>query len=171
MAKKTPKDDLIESCGSAKQIGDREKIAIGRTTWFQGKPAPAEKGMIALDTAQGFRILMREEDVKSVESADDGYFVEVVDGAETIVRFEQVVKADRNSCHCHEGTAADAPGTSARFAGFVGDRVLSCSPVVRYKVIFVIDSRGVGRFIFIPYLEEECKLTDKYGQSVVVPPR
>ena len=153
--KTTLVDELVQSCRSAKAVTDGEKIATGRTVWFEGSAAPAEAGTIALDTSEGARIIIRREDVRSVESGDKGYLVEVDEGAETIVRFERVVKAQKQSCACHDDQSPQPPeGTAARLSD--GGYFWYCYTEIRYICSYVTDSRGVGRVICIPFPKRKC---------------
>lgn len=162
MAKDNAKQELVKACKLPSTASDREKIAAGSKIWFEGRPAAAEAGMIALDTAAGSRIIVREEDVGAVERSGDGYLVEVAEGADLLVRVEKVVKAEVPSCHCNEGPPDQA---SQRTSGVpFTSRV--CVPIVRYVCRFVTDSRGVARVICIPFIMQECHWIDLHMPSL-----
>lgn len=160
MAKNSSKEELVKACKAATPAGDGEKIAAGRTMWFEGRPAAAEAGMVALDTAGGSRIIVRERDVGAVERSGDQYLVEVAEGADLLVRVEKVVKAEM-PCGCNEGGSNPA---SQRTSG-MPISMRFCVPVVRYVCRFVTDSRGVGRVICIPFIMQDCHWIDMNAPS------
>jgi hypothetical protein len=157
MPKNSLKDELVQACKAAPPAGDGEKIAAGRTMWFEGKAAPAEAGTLALDTPAGTRIIVREKDARTVETSDRGYLIEVAEGTDMLVRVEKVVKAEATSCGCDEGQLSQERMNPTSIW------IKACTTEVRYVCRFVTDARGVGRVICIPYVTQECNYYQTYA--------
>ncbi len=93
--------DLKEACSEQQRKPASELIREGSTSWFAGRPTNAPRDTVALAQKGPFRVIIREEDVKSVEKHEDLYLVEVSADANILIGLEKVIKANLSGCGCH----------------------------------------------------------------------
>jgi hypothetical protein len=93
-------DELKRACKAAVKRSDSQRIDQGESTWFFGRPAPADAGFIAISQDEYIRTIIREEDVQEVSKEGDIYFVKVSTDANVLVRYESVTKAKPVECGC-----------------------------------------------------------------------
>ena len=96
--------ELKEACQRAPAVPDDEVIARGDSTWFRGLPARAGKGTVALGLGRDARVVIGEQDVRTVTKDGDHYSVEVGSDANVLLRIEKPLKATvQPDCGCDEG--------------------------------------------------------------------
>lgn len=103
--------ELLAAVRKTTPLTHHQTINRGSTIWFQGMPAFAEPGTVALETAFNRYVVMDEKDVLAVEKQESAFLVEVNEDTNVMVRSESVVKArqDRTPPEKEPGT----PGTIA----------------------------------------------------------
>ena len=93
--------DLKAACSGQQPKSASDLIRAGSTSWFAGRPTSAPPGTIALSQNGPFKVIVREEDVKSVEKHEGLYLVEVSADANILIGLEKVIKAKLSGCGCH----------------------------------------------------------------------
>lgn len=110
MANESTLAELVAASGQMTEA-QRDLIKNGRTVWYRGKAAPAEAGLVAVDTESGGRIIIDEKDVRRVEKDGVAFLVEVTADANVLVRFESVVRADQNAGKCSTDESNRSPSS------------------------------------------------------------
>lgn len=92
--------ELKAACSGQQPKSASELIREGSTSWLSGRPTNAPPGTIALSQNGPFRVIIREEDVKSVEKHEGLYLVEISADANILIGLEKVTKARLGGCGC-----------------------------------------------------------------------
>ena len=113
-------DELKTACAAIKR-SDPERISAGDSTWFAGRPAPADKGFIAIAQDEDIHTVIRVEDVQEVRKEQDIYLVKVSADANVLVRYERVTKAKPEDCGCGDEDKGEAASSGAAARMFADD--------------------------------------------------
>jgi hypothetical protein len=111
-------ETLQAACaGEREEIGQR--LAIGPTRWFAGKPAPSAPGTVALALGD-LTLVFAEKDLLQVRKQDELFFVKVASDANFLLRLEAVFKAEGSppGCDCE---VADVGRASLRSGLYLGE--------------------------------------------------
>ena len=93
---------MKNACQGEPPPSEVESIKRGETTWFNGRPAHAPEGTIALALSEDARIIINDGDVLAVEKEEGQYRVEVSADAHVLLRIDKLLKATVQlaSCRC-----------------------------------------------------------------------
>ena len=67
-----------------------ELLDVGETGWLLGRPIESDKGTVALQTPEGFQILVSKRDVIEYREHNDQFFLRIKYGTSVVTRLENV---------------------------------------------------------------------------------
>jgi hypothetical protein len=124
-------DKFVSASTQATQRSATKTVEVGPTVWMLGAPAPAADGLIALATSATQTVYFRREDLVEARETEGRFLIRIAQGANVMVREEQVLKLTPPSCHCQEpsGTIESKKG-----GGDTGP-IINCAPTCWVELV------------------------------------
>jgi hypothetical protein len=143
--------ELKSACKKSISKSEEEKIDIGETIWFSGKPVRSPKGTIALDIGINQTIIINEKNILNVIKEDNFFYVEIASNSNYLYKIEIISNNSTHSeCTCDKGISGSVSKQASNNPTTTADPcALKCRIVRNCRRI--TDRDGYVREVCFPY--------------------